>query len=141
LCFIACARDVRAFGTDAETVMRGVVCQNVRAGITLLNASARSPWLAVSLDGFGRHTPAPMPGLLSIGDAASFIDPFTGSGMLMAMQSGELVADVISNYLDAVINSRSLDDLSATYRTRYHELFASRLRICSLLRKAAFVPG
>ena len=141
LCFIASARDVRAFGTDAETVMRGVVCQNVRAGITLLNASARSPWLAVSLDGFGRHKPAPMPGLLSIGDAASFIDPFTGSGMLMALESGELAAQVIANRIGAIGSNGQLHEMAVDYAAAYARKFNSRLRLCSLMRRAAFVPG
>jgi len=141
LCFIASARDVRAFGADAETVIRSVVCQNVRAGITLLNASARSPWLAVSLDGFGRHKPAPMPGLLSIGDAASFIDPFTGSGMLMALESGELAAQVIANRIGAIGSNGQLREMAVDYAAAYARKFNSRLRLCSLMRRAAFVPG
>ena len=59
---------------------------------------ARAPWLAVTLESFGRHQIAPAKGLLTIGDAASFIDPFTGSGMLMALQSGELVAGIIADH-------------------------------------------
>ncbi len=141
LCFIASARDVRAFGADAETVMRSIVCQNVRAAITLLNASAQSPWLAVSLDGFGRHKPAPVPGLLSIGDAASFIDPFTGSGMLMALESGELAAQVIANRIRAIGGDRQLREMAVDYAAAYARKFNSRLRLCSLMRRAAFVPG
>ncbi|HSV33293.1 MAG TPA: NAD(P)/FAD-dependent oxidoreductase [Pyrinomonadaceae bacterium] len=141
LCFIASARDVRAFGADAERVMRSIVCQNVRAAITLLNASARSPWLAVSLDGFGRHKPAPVPGLLSIGDAASFIDPFTGSGMLMALESGELAAQVIANRIGAISSDRQLREMAVSYASAYARKFNSRLRLCSMMRRAAFVPG
>src|SRR5215831_180983 len=74
LCFIASARDVRACGADPERVMREIVCHNRRAAQTLGSASARSPWLAVTLESFGRHEIAPADGLLAIGDAASFID-------------------------------------------------------------------
>jgi flavin-dependent dehydrogenase len=110
------------------------------ANETLANARVASPWLAVALEGFGRHEVAPARGLLAIGDAASFIDPFTGSGMLMALQSGEIAAGATANYLNAYPESRTLEDLAANYRAVYRRTFDSRLRICSLLRKAAFVP-
>jgi geranylgeranyl reductase family protein len=140
LCFIASARDVRSCAADADRVMREVVAQNRRARFTLGPARAHSQWLAVSLEGFGRHEVAPADGLLAIGDAASFIDPFTGSGMLMALESGELAAQAIGNYLDAG-KSHSLSDLRSEYTTAYHRFFDSRLNVCSLMRKAAFVPG
>ena len=140
LCFIASARDVRGSDADADRVVRDIVRQNARANETLATARVASPWLAVALEGFGRHEVAPAGGLLAIGDAASFIDPFTGSGMLMALQSGELAAGASANYLNASPESRTLQDLAANYRAVYQRTFDSRLRICSLLRKAAFVP-
>lgn len=141
LCFISSARDVRGCGADAERVMREVVCQNHRAARVLSEARACSPWLAVSLEGFGRHTVAPRVGLLAIGDAASFIDPFTGSGMLMALESGELAADIVAKHLEANRTLSNLRQLNATYETGYHDRFDSRLRACALIRRAAFVPG
>ena len=141
LCFIASARDVRACGADAERVVREIVCQNARAAHTLANARARSPWLAVTLESFGRHEIAPAKGLLATGDAASFIDPFTGSGMLMALESGELAALVIAGHLDVIRDDRGFNELSEQYRVAYERKFDSRLRICSLMRRAAFAPG
>jgi flavin-dependent dehydrogenase len=141
LCFIASARDVRASGADADRVMRDVVCHNQRAAFTLKHARLHSPWLAVSLEGFGRGSAAPLNGLLAIGDAASFIDPFTGSGMLMALESGELAAHAISEFLDQQPHLRNLNELSTTYATRYRQMFDARLKLSSLLRRAAFVPG
>jgi flavin-dependent dehydrogenase len=141
LCFIASARAVRACGTDAERVMREVVCQNGRAAYALEHARASTPWLAVSLEGFGRHAVTPTTGLLAIGDAASFIDPFTGSGMLMALESGELAASVIGDRIAAVRRGAGILELETLYRAAYKTRFHSRLRICSLMRRAAFVPG
>jgi flavin-dependent dehydrogenase len=141
LCFIASARDVRACAADGERVMREIVCQNVRAAHTLASARAGSAWLAVTLESFGRHEIAPANGLLTIGDAASFIDPFTGSGMLMALESGELAAQVIARHLNAIRDGREFQELSERYRIAYERKFDSRLRICSLMRRAAFVPG
>jgi geranylgeranyl reductase family protein len=141
LCFIAAAREVREGGADAERVMREVVCQNRRAAYALAHARACTPWLAVSLEGFGRHPVTPATGLLAIGDAASFIDPFTGSGMLMALESGELAAGVIGNHMIAIRSGTGLAELETKYRDAYRKRFHSRLRTCSMLRRAAFVPG
>ncbi|HKC65104.1 MAG TPA: FAD-dependent oxidoreductase, partial [Pyrinomonadaceae bacterium] len=99
LCFIASARDVRVCGGDAEHVMRALVMKNRRAAETLRDARVRSEWLAVALEGFGRRLVVPACGLLAVGDAASFIDPFTGSGMLMALESGELAAQCVARHL------------------------------------------
>lgn len=141
LCFIASARDVRACGADAERVMRSVVCQNVRAAQTLATARPHSEWLAVLLEGFGRRRLVPVKGLLAIGDAASFIDPFSGSGMLMALENGELVADVVSRHLPELKTQAGQEIVAQAYRDLYHQRFSSRLRVCGLLRRAAFVPG
>ena len=141
LCFIASARDVRACGADADRVMREVVCENQRAAFTLARARVNANWLAVSLEGFGRSSVAPMNGLLAIGDAASFIDPFTGSGMLMALESGALAAEAIGEFLNQSPNVSGLDQLQTAYTDRYRQTFNSRLTVSSWLRKAAFVPG
>jgi len=141
LCFIASLREVRECGADPERVMREIVCQNRRAAHALGLARVRSSWLAVSLEGFGRHTVTPAPGLLAIGDAASFIDPFTGSGMLMALESGELAAGVIVDRLNAVRSGAGSMEIGAAYAAAYRKRFHSRLRVCSLMRRAAFVPG
>lgn len=141
LCFIVNARDVRAHDSDATRLLREVVCENRRASNTLRNAEIVSDWLAVSLESFGRHSPAPTAGMLAIGDAASFIDPFTGSGMLMALESGELVATAIAPHLANLANVSVLQSLSDSYASLYHARFNSRLRLCSMIRRAAFVPG
>jgi menaquinone-9 beta-reductase len=140
LCFIASARDVRSSGSDAERVMREVVTRNSRAAYTLARARTGTEWLGVSLESFGRQEPVPADGLLTIGDAAAFIDPFTGSGMLMALESGEVAAGVIMDHLQGLQKGISFAALARDYRTIYRQRFAARLRVCALLRRAAFVP-
>jgi flavin-dependent dehydrogenase len=140
LCFIAAARDVRACGGDAGRVMREVVCVNQRAAWTLAEAQCATPWLAVSLEGFGRQKLVPLDGLLAVGDAASFIDPFTGSGMLMALESGELAAQSILRHLESLRADAPFQILAGDYRASYDERFNARLRVCAGLRRAAFVP-
>lgn len=183
LCFIASARDVRACGSDAGRVLREIVMSNARAAASLEGARVRSEWLSVAIESFGRGTLVPARGLLAVGDAASFIDPFTGSGMLMALESGTLAAHVAARWLarlrdadderlrddapareardvrrratetkgsdertlDATHAGTPLDalhdELASDYAACYEKRFASRLRVCSLLRRAAFAPA
>lgn len=139
LCFIVNARDVRACQSDADRVMREVVCQNQRAAQTLNHAQVQSEWLAVSLEGFGRRSASPAKGLLAIGDAASFIDPFTGSGMLMALESGDLAARVVGGRLHP--SQDTLREIGKAYERLYNQHFSSRLRLSSMMRRAAFLPA
>jgi flavin-dependent dehydrogenase len=134
LCFIISAEQVKRHSSDPELVMRELVMKNRRAAYTLEHAQRDSEWLSASWERFGRQQPSPAKGLLAIGDSAAFIDPFTGSGMLMALESGELVAEVISrhrNELDAHV-------VGADYASAYVQKFDSRLRISAWLRRAAF---
>ena len=134
LCFIIGADQVKRCQSDPERVMREFVMQNPRARHTLDPARTSSEWLSASWEHFGRHSPAPAKGLLAIGDAAAFIDPFTGSGMLMAFESGELAAETILAHRNELTGA----SLAADYTNRYWTKFGSRLRICGLLRRAAF---
>lgn len=140
LCFIVSAKDVRRCGSDPDRVMREVVMLNARAAKTLGQARVHSPWLSVSLEGFGRKTLTPAKGLLTIGDAASFIDPFTGSGMLMALESGEVVAASIASHHGSLGHAQRLELIGKEYEREYTRRFSSRLRVSGLLRRAAFVP-
>lgn len=135
LCFIIAAEQVKRCDSDPNRVMRELVMKNRRAAHTLESAELCSEWLSASWECFGRQRPSPAPGLLAIGDSAAFIDPFTGSGMLMAFESGELAAQTILRHQNA-----SFDTLAEDYTAIYNQTFAPRLRICGLLRRAAFSP-
>jgi menaquinone-9 beta-reductase len=140
LCFIVSAGDVRRCGSDPDRVLREVLMKNARAAETLEQARLRSAWLSVSLEGFGRNTLTLANGLLTIGDAASFIDPFTGSGMLMALESGEVVANAIMSQLGSATEAQTVELIAKEYEREYSRRFDSRLRVSGLLRRAAFVP-
>jgi flavin-dependent dehydrogenase len=131
LCFITSAEQVKRYHSNPDLVMRELVMKNQRAAHTLAHAQPESEWLSASWERFGRQQPSPAKGLLAIGDSAAFIDPFTGSGMLMAFESGELAADVIIRNRNAV---------EADYTAAYLRKFDSRLRISGWLRRAAFKP-
>jgi len=132
LCFIISAEQVKRHHSDPDRVMRDMVMKNRRASYTLEHAETQSEWLSASWERFGRQQPSPAKGLVAVGDSAAFIDPFTGSGMLLAFESGELVADVI--------NRSEPDAVESTYAAEYLRKFDSRLRISGWLRRAAFKP-
>ncbi|HKY41699.1 MAG TPA: NAD(P)/FAD-dependent oxidoreductase [Pyrinomonadaceae bacterium] len=134
LCFIISAEQVKRYRSEPETVMREALMKNRRAAYTLNHAQAQSEWLSASWERFGRQHPSPAKGLLAIGDSAAFIDPFTGSGMLMAFESGQLAAEVI------IRHRQNLAAVQADYAEEYIRKFDARLRICGLLRRAAFKP-
>lgn len=136
LCFIVSAEQVKRYRSDPEALMRELIMKNRRAAYTLEHAEAESEWLSASWERFGRQRPSPAHGLLAIGDSAAFIDPFTGSGMLMAFESGQLAAEVIIRHRDSLLS----EELTADYTEQYIRKFDSRLRICGLLRRVAFKP-
>jgi flavin-dependent dehydrogenase len=137
LCFIISAEQVKRHHSDPEVILKEVVMKNRRAAHTLANAQLESEWLSASWERFGRRGPNPANGMLAIGDAAAFIDPFTGSGMLMAFESGELAADVIVRHRDQLTD---IESIGAVYAGAYVRKFDSRLRISGWLRRAAFKP-
>ena len=135
LCFLLKAATVKAIGSDVDNIVRSVVRKNKRASATLRDASPAGDWLAVAVDSFGTNAPVPKTNLFTVGDSAAFIDPFTGSGMVMAFESSELLANAI------IANGPSESRIAADYAAAYRKKFAARLRVCSLLRRTAFMPN
>ena len=134
LCFLIRADAVRATDKDPTEIMRNIVSGNRRAAETLRSAVPAGDWLAVAIDDFGTKSPVLAKNLFTVGDAAAFIDPFTGSGMVMALESAEILADVITEY------GTDLDAIAREYPRRYGHKFMRRLQICSFLRRTAFMP-
>ncbi|MET0753233.1 MAG: NAD(P)/FAD-dependent oxidoreductase, partial [Pyrinomonadaceae bacterium] len=134
-CFLVKADVVKEFNSNAEQIVENVIFQNKRARETLKNAKPVYDWLAVSVDGFGAKDLNPAPNLFSVGDAAAFIDPFTGSGMLMALESAEILAKSIAE------NQFSIDKIAEKYKARHRRKFQKRLLVCSVMRRLAFVPS
>jgi len=134
LCFLIKSKIVRSIGGDAAEIVLRVVTKNRRAAEALNGFTPAGEWHAVSIDGFGTKSPAPAANLFSVGDAAAFIDPFTGSGMVMAFESAAVLAEVLT------VHRGSLTEAAGEYAAAYRKKFTNRLRICSLLRRTAFMP-
>jgi flavin-dependent dehydrogenase len=133
-CFLIKAETVKEFSGDADKILENVIFQNKRARETMKNATPVYDWLAVSVDGFGAKDLNPAKDLFSVGDASAFIDPFTGSGILMALESAEILAEII------VENAGAPEKIAQCYRRAHRKKFQKRLLVCAWVRKAAFVP-
>jgi flavin-dependent dehydrogenase len=80
-------------------------------------------------------------GIFMIGDASGVIDPLTGNGMAMAMQSAVVAARFIAEALNGGDRKRSEDG----YRARHAELFGRRIvwsrRVAFLLSRPALLDA
>jgi len=133
-CFLIRADVVRDFSSDTQQVIESVIFENRRARSALENAVPVHDWLAVAVDGFGEKNLNPAPNLFAVGDAGAFIDPFTGSGMLMAFESAEILSR-------AITENSSAEQIAGQYKTGHARKFRRRLFVCSLMRRAAFAPA
>jgi len=76
--------------------------------------------------------PIPTEGLrFNVGDAAAFIDPFLGDGISLALQSGALAVECLTQFFQG---RGSLERAVDLYRRSYLERFAGKFRIASCLR-------
>lgn len=133
-CFLIKAEAVRELGGKTNKIVEELVFENSRARETLRDAEPLHEWLAVAVDGFGAKALNPAPNLFTVGDAAAFIDPFTGSGMLMALESSAILARAIMDHYSIPA------EITSAYASIYRQTFRRRLFICALLRRAAFRP-
>ena len=133
LCFLAKA-SLLSQASDANGIFERLRNQNVRANSTLRSAEKVHEWLAVSVPAFGINPFPETDGLFAVGDSAAFVDPFTGSGMLLAIESAELLARCTAE------SGRDLTLLKSRYREAYGSRFGSRLNVSSLIRHVAYEP-
>lgn len=71
--------------------------------------------------------------LLAVGDAAGYVEPFTGEGMAWALRTGIEAAR-------CVVQHREPRDLGAAWRRRYAELMKSRQWLCRALSQGLQTP-
>src|SRR5262249_26781565 len=159
LCFMTTETSIRNAGGDAERIMIETIMTNPAARQRLARARVVGRWLSAGPLVFG-HRRLSRDGIIGVGDAAGMIDPFTGTGIQIALRSGEILADCIVEAL-AELHGRRLAPLSerpprvdatqppeiqagerarANYERQYHDEFGSRMRVAGGFRLAAFSP-
>lgn len=129
-CFMVKADVAKRFIGQTNQLFRSIVTNNARAGERMSEAQPLHDWIAVAIDRFGFRKPYSLLNVAAVGDAGAFIDPFTGSGMLMALESAELLSGFLTNDVFR----------HAEYLAAHRLLFRRRLATSSVLRRAAFFP-
>jgi flavin-dependent dehydrogenase len=80
---------------------------------------------------FGKPQPQ-RGGVLMVGDAAGFVDPFVGDGISLALRSGALAAECLAPFLTGVV---SLEDAAHRYAEEYQRRLAPVFRSSSRIRR------
>jgi len=77
-------------------------------------------------------------GIVRVGDAAAFIDPFVGDGISLALRSGALGGEIVSKVWR---EDCRFDDAARLYDREYRRLFSRPLRTARRLRKLLSAPS
>jgi geranylgeranyl reductase family protein len=82
------------------------------------------------------RTPAALPGMLVVGDAAGIVNPFNGEGIAYAMESAELAAELIH---EALVKDRP--GLAHVYPTLLRERYGGYFRVGTQFVRAIGHPA
>jgi flavin-dependent dehydrogenase len=163
LCFIVNERDVRAAEGDASKVVERTIKNNSLARSRLSRFRVVGKWQTAGPLTFGTRR-LYRDGIIAVGDASGMIDPFTGTGMQIALRTGEMAADSIIEILGASEPAGAMpatgtrespyepgpgvhapphpfERVLALYRARYDNELGRRMRAAEVLRSVAFSPG
>lgn len=142
LCFIVDEHTLKTAGGDPARVIETSLMNNSLARDRMRNARVAGKWYTTGPLTFGRKRLA-RNGIIAIGDASGMIDPFTGTGIQIALRTGELAAESIRECITAPSATRSnsiVDTVLTRYAERYETEFDNRMKTAGLLRVAAFSP-
>ena len=141
LCFIVDERTLKSAGGNPSKVIELSLMNNRRARARLRKAEVSGKWHSAGPLTFG-HRRLARDGVIAIGDASGMIDPFTGTGIQIALRTGEMVAEAIFESMDSSAEHQTLSASAvARYAARYEREFNRRMRTAGLLRVAAFSPA
>ena len=86
---------------------------------------------------FFRTPLATQDGIVRAGDAAAFIDPFVGDGISLALRTGVLAAECLS---EVWLGRASLEGAAQTYSAAYKRMYVPVLRSSTRLRRVLTLP-
>jgi len=77
-------------------------------------------------------------GMLMVGDAAGFVDPFVGDGISLALRGGALAAHCLASFFSG---EASLFAAARSYGKAYEQSLLPVFRASSTIRRMLFLPG
>jgi flavin-dependent dehydrogenase len=129
----ACAMVRADVATTLEEVLRchPALLERSRGWEPLMDVVSASPMVF--------HDPEPVQeAMFQVGDSATFVDPFIGDGISLALRSGELAAECLVSFFR---EERSLEQATADYCRLYEERLARVFRASSKLRNMLRWPS
>ncbi len=136
LCLIVREDAISKVGNDFLKTIGETILTNPAARERFAGARLAGRWHSAGPLTFGKRRLS-RAGVIAIGDAAGMIDPFTGTGIQIALRSGELAATAVLETLDAKLN---IDEALKRYSSYYNAEFGARLAVASALRPVVFSP-
>jgi geranylgeranyl reductase family protein len=154
LCFIVNEQALRDAGGDPSQVVKATLMNSPLARERLKRAQLAGKWHSAGPLTFGRRRLA-RHGVIAIGDASGMIDPFTGTGIQMALRTGEMAAEAVVKSSGAVhqtgtaehpgdgrqADAGMFDSVLERYAHQYGNEFHKRMKVAGFLRTAAFSPA
>ena len=133
LCFIVEERILRRAAGDPSKVLDASLMNSDVARDRLRGSEVAGKWHSAGPLAFGLRR-LERDGILAVGDASGMIDPFTGTGLQMALRTGELAAE-------AIIGANGEPHSALQHYARcYDAEFGHRLKAAGRLRGLAFSP-
>lgn len=82
------------------------------------------------------HHPEPVrEGIVQVGDAATFVDPFVGDGISLAIRSGVLAGDCLGQFFRGrCTREQAIEAYAREYQRSLARVFRASSRLRSLLR-------
>ena len=121
-------------GENPETFYHRILMQNSRRQEMLIGAERLEPVRSVESLAFSVK-PVPCGGLVLVGDAMGFIDPFTGEGIYLSLRSSEIAGTVIHAGLQSLDLSRKF---LAVYDERRKKEFGDKFLLSRILQKLIY---
>ncbi len=123
-------------GKDPQSFYRETVLNNPRRARMLEGAEIRERVRTVDSLAYD-IAPVPCGGLMLVGDAMGFIDPFTGEGIYLSLRSAQLVAETLDAALQRGEVSRTV---LAVYETERLKEFQKKFTLSRMLQTLIYSP-
>ncbi len=125
LCYLTTANNLKKSNNSIEEMETNILSQNPHLKEIFLTAQKLySTPLTISQISFEKKSLVHNH-VLFAGDAAGMISPLCGNGMSMALHSGKIIANLMNNYLEGIINRKELEE---SYTKQWNSQFSSRLQ-------------
>lgn len=125
----ACALVEKHLLKDHDSLFRKVLGREIQMDGEVLFTGPLEP-------GWSKGCKAGSPGILAAGDAAVFVDPFTGDGISLALRSGQMAA----RHTLALLEGADPRRVAVRYNKDLHQLCGRQMAASRVLRFGAVLP-